>query len=68
MKYNKSAMKIRAPLRPEVLTTRPHTDLYLRSDFILMWFGNMVKTKEMQFSRFPGKSDLFGKNPVLPIA
>ena len=26
----------RAVLRPEGLTTRPHTDLYLSGDFILM--------------------------------
>ena len=51
----------RAGLRPEVLTIGPHSDLYLRSDFILMRFGNTVKTKEIQFCHFPGKSDLFGK-------
>ena len=39
----------RAVLRPEGLTTRPHTDLYLSGDFILMCFGNTVKTKENQF-------------------
>ena len=42
-------------LRPEVLTTRPHTDLYLRSDFILMCFGNTVETKEIQFLSFSRK-------------
>ena len=36
----------RAVLRPEGLTTRPHTDLYLNGDFILMCLGNTVKTKE----------------------
>ena len=37
----------RAVLRPEGLTTtRPHTDLYLSDDFILMCFGNTVKTNE----------------------
>ena len=44
----------RAVLRPERLTTRLHTDLYLSVDFILMCFGNMVKTKEnhiLPFSR-----------------
>ena len=35
-----------AVLRPEGLTTRPHTDVYLSGDFILMCFGNTVKTTE----------------------
>ena len=53
---------IRTGLRPEVLTTRPHTDLYLRGDFILMCFGNMVKTKEIQFLPFSRKIRRFWKN------
>ena len=36
----------RAVFIPEGLTTRPHTDLYLSGDFILMCLGNTVKTKE----------------------
>ena len=36
----------RAVLRPEGLTTRPHIDLYLSGDFILMCLGDTVKTKE----------------------
>ena len=43
---------VRAGLRPEVLTTWLYTDLYLRSDFISMCFGNMVETKEIQFLSF----------------
>ena len=39
--YDESAV-----LRPEGLTTRPHTDLYLSGDFIFMCFGNTVKTKK----------------------
>ena len=35
----------RAVFRPEGLTTRPHTDLYLSGDFILMCLGNTVKTE-----------------------
>ena len=34
-----------AVLRPEGLTTRPHTDVYLSGNFSLMCFGNTVKTK-----------------------
>ena len=45
----------RAVLRPVGLTTRPHTDLYLNGDFILMCFGNTVKTKENQFLSFSRK-------------
>ena len=45
----------RAVLRPEGLTTRPHTDLYLSGGFILMCFGNTVKTKENQFLSFSRK-------------
>ena len=45
----------RAVFRPEGLTTRPHTDLYLSGDFILMCFGNTVKTKENQFLSFSRK-------------
>ena len=42
----------RAVLRPEGLTTGPHTDLYLSGDFILMCFVNTVKTKKkLSFSR-----------------
>ena len=48
----------KAVFRPEGLTTRPHTDLYLSGDFILMCLGSTVKTKGNQFCRFPGKSDL----------
>ena len=50
----------RALLRPEGLITSA-TDLYLSGDFILMCFGNTVKTKEKRSYRFPGKSDLVGK-------
>ena len=39
-------------------TTRPDTDLYSKRNFILMCFGNRVKTEEIQFRCFPGKSDL----------
>ena len=35
----------RAVFRPEGLTTRTHTDLYLSGDFILMCLGNTVKKK-----------------------
>ena len=45
----------RAVFRPEGLTTRPHTDLYLRGDFILMCLGNTLKTKENQFLSFSRK-------------
>ena len=45
----------RAALRLEGLTTQPHADLYLSVDFILMSFGNMVKTKENQFLSFSRK-------------
>ena len=45
----------RAIVRPEGLTTRPHTDLYLSGDFILMCLGNTVKTKENQFLSFSRK-------------
>ena len=58
-----------ARLRPEVLTTRPHTDLYLRNDFILMCFGNTVKTKEIQFLSFSRKiRPLWNKIAVPSIA
>ena len=46
---------------PEILTTRPHTDLYLSRDFILMCFGNTVKTKEIQFLSFSEKIKPFWK-------
>ena len=42
----------RAVMRPEGLTTRQHTDLYLSGDFILMCFGSTVNTKENQFLSF----------------
>ena len=45
----------RAELRPEGLTNRPHTESYLSGDFILMCFGNTVKTKENQFLLFSRK-------------
>ena len=38
----------RVVLRSEGLSTRPHTDLNLGGDFILMCSGNKVKTKEKQ--------------------
>ena len=44
-----------AVFRPEGLTTRPDTDLYLSGDFILMCLGNTVKTKENQFLSFSRK-------------
>ena len=44
-----------AVFRPEGLTTRPHIDLYLSGDFILMCLGNTVKTKENQFLSFSKK-------------
>ena len=44
-----------AVLRPEGLTIWPHTDLYLSGDFILMCFGNTVKTNENQFLSFSRK-------------
>ena len=52
---------VTAELRFEVLTTQPHTDLYLRNDFILMCFGNTVKTKEIQFLSFSRKIRPFWK-------
>ena len=52
---------VRAGLGSEVLTTRPDTNLYMRSEFIMMCFGDSMKTKENQFCHFPEKSDLFGK-------
>ena len=45
----------REVLRPKGLTTRPHTDVYLSEDPILMCFGNTVKTKENQFLSFSRK-------------
>ena len=45
----------RAVLRHEGLANRPHTDLYLSMDFILMCFGNNVKTKENQCLSFSRK-------------
>ena len=51
----------RAVLRSEGLTTWPHTGVYLSGDFILMFFGNIVKEKKTNFCRFPGKSDLVGR-------
>ena len=53
----------RAVLSPDGLTTSA-TDLYLSGDFILMCFGNTVKTKENHSYRFPGKSDLVGKDSL----
>ena len=42
----------RIVLRPEGLTTRPHTDSYLSGDFILMCFGNTAKRNQfLSFSR-----------------
>ena len=35
--------------------TRPHTESYLRGDFILMCLGDTVKTKENQFLSFSRK-------------
>ena len=53
---------VRAGRGLEGLTTQLQTYLYLRSHFILVYIGNMVKTKEIKFLSFPGKSDdLFGK-------
>ena len=51
----------RAVLRPEGLTTRPHTDLYLSGGFILMCFGNKMKTKQEN-------QTLLKKISVAPIA
>ena len=45
----------RAELRPESLTTCPHTESYLRGDFILMCFANTMKTKEDQLLSFSRK-------------
>ena len=60
---------IEAVLRPEGLTTRPHTDLHLSGDFILMCLGNTVKTKENQFLSFSGKiRPCWEKIPVPQIA
>ena len=59
----------RAVLRPEDLTTRPHIELYLSGDFILMCFGNTVKTKENQFFSFSRKiRPCWKKIPVPPIS
>ena len=58
----------RAVLKPEGVTTRPHTNLCLSGDFILMCFGNTVKTKENQFLSFSRKLTLLEKIPVPPIA
>ena len=52
---------VRAGLRPEVLTTWPHTDLCLKDDFILICFGYTVKTKETQFLSFSRKIKPFRK-------
>ena len=66
---DKGSYDVRAGLRSEVLTTRPHIDLYLRSDFILMCFGDTVKTKEIQFLPFFSKIiSIWKKIPVPPIA
>ena len=51
----------RAVLRPEGLTTQPHTDLYLSGDFILMCFGNKMQTKQEN-------QTLLKKISVAPIA
>ena len=37
------------------------TDIHMGRDFILTYIDNTVKTNEIQFMWFPGKSDLFGK-------
>ena len=59
----------RAVFKPVGLTTRPHTDLYLSGDFILMCLGDTVKTKENQFlSFFQENQTLLEKNPVPLIA
>ena len=57
----------RAVLRPEGLTTQPHTDLYLSRDFVLMCFGNMVKTKENQFLSFSRKIRPCWKKIPVPL-
>ena len=59
--------RILVRLRPDVLTTPPHTNLYLRSDFILMCFGNTVKTKKIQFLSCSRKIRPFWKKiPIQP--
>ena len=60
---------VRAGVRPGGLTTRQHTDLYLKSDFILMCISDMVKTKEIQVLSLSEKIIPFlEKIPVPPIA
>ena len=56
----------RAVLRPEGLTTRPHTDLCLGGDFILICFGDTVKTKENQFLSFSRKIRPCWRNIPVP--
>ena len=57
----------RAVFRPEGLTTRPHTDLYLTGDFILMCLGNTVNTKENQFLSFSRKIRPCWKKISVPL-
>ena len=57
----------RAVLRLEGLTTRPYTELYLSGGFILMCFGNMVKTKENQFLSFSRKIRPCWKKIPVPL-
>ena len=52
---------VRAVQRPAVLTTQPRSDFYSRMNFILMCFGNKVKTKEIQFLSFSTKIRTFSK-------
>ena len=59
----------RAVFRPVGLTTRPHTDLCLSGDFILICLGNTVKKKENLFlSFFQENQTLLEKIPVPLIA
>ena len=59
----------RAVLRPEGLTTRPHTDVYLSGDFILMCFANTAKIPENHFFVVLQENQtLFEKIPIPPIA
>ena len=53
---------VRAGMRPEVLTTRPHTDLYLQSYFILICFGYTLNTKEIQLFSLSRRIRLFWEN------
>ena len=55
---------VRDERRPEDLITGPHTDLYLRSDFIMLCIGNTVKTEEIQFFVFQENETFWEKKSL----